>query len=406
MAAPPAVGLVVLIGLLLMGCGGGSTPLLQVDDVAFERGDVAGLSTDHLLTLAGITVLQNAMGAPDGMARAGRLHEERLMRERRVERLREETILQAAGVSEADLERRYLAQPAWELEVRHLVILAEPWEASPIRAQAREKASQALAEIRRGDPFEAVVARWSEEPGAATRGGLLRPGREGTWVRPFWEAAIRLEVGEVSGVVETPFGFHVLRLEARRALPFQAARWRVVREVAAQLGGGEVWEVKRDGWLSELEIIEPSAAPHPAYDNLFQVRVAETSDAIFARWPGGSLTEADLRLDLLSHRGRPDREESRIQAAAELALLEARAAEAGIHVTPDDVAAEMQAFSQQAAGWAAALGLEPGGTAEVRAARALEALRRTGQNAGLARDQIRDMAGVLLGGADVVIWNP
>ena len=72
----------------------------------------------------------------------------------------------------------------------------------------------------------------SEEPGAGDRGGLLRPAREGMWVDEFWAAAVALQPGEISGVVESTFGFHVLRLEDKQVVPFVEARDRVAARVA------------------------------------------------------------------------------------------------------------------------------------------------------------------------------
>jgi len=406
--APPAGYIGALLILVLSGCGGAPAAALQVGDVTFDHASLAGLSHQNLSVLAGITVLQEGLANPP---------EEILLRQRRIEQLREETILRAAGVSEADLEAQYETQPAWELEVRHLVILAEPWEPLPVRAAARSRAQEALAEILAGAPFEEVAGRWSEEPGAAPRGGLLRPGREGTWVQPFWKAALALAEGEVSGVVETPFGFHVLRLDARRVIPFSEARSGVVRQVAARLGGGEAWEALRDAWVESIEIVPPEEAPRPAFRHLFDlIHLGENPapfDPVLARWPGGELTHSTFVRDLLDQSmgavmaagTHAETMEARLQTAAEQRLLETRAEAAGIVLAPTDIAGGVQAWTQQARGWVAVLGLAADGPPEARAARALEALRRTGQNASIARDEIREAAPTLLSHVPLV-WDP
>ena len=61
---------------------------------------------------------------------------------------------------------------------------------------AEEARQRALA----GEDFAALAGEYSEEPGAAERGGLLQPGREGTWVDPFWQAALAL-VPRIDAVV-------------------------------------------------------------------------------------------------------------------------------------------------------------------------------------------------------------
>src|SRR5690606_1075757 len=109
-------------------------------------------------------------------------------------------------------------------------------ESEALRAEARRKAERALERIRAGEPFPEVAAEVSEEPGAEGRQGLLQPGREGSWVSEFWNAARALDPGEVSPVTETQYGFHVLRLEERREIPFEEARNDVTLEVAEMIG--------------------------------------------------------------------------------------------------------------------------------------------------------------------------
>jgi hypothetical protein len=70
-----------------------------------------------------------------------------------------------------------------------------------------------------------------------------------------------LEVGDVNGVVESEYGFHVIRLDGREAIPFREARPGLVAEVAAELstpeasGGGSaaLWSLGRDDLLTEAE---------------------------------------------------------------------------------------------------------------------------------------------------------
>ncbi len=63
---------------------------------------------------------------------------------------------------------------------------------------------------RRGARFEELVDEYTDEPNAKARGGDLGSFRRGQMVHEFQEAVESLRVGEVSGVVETPFGFHLV----------------------------------------------------------------------------------------------------------------------------------------------------------------------------------------------------
>jgi hypothetical protein len=78
------------------------------------------------------------------------------------------------------------------------------------REQACLRAQEARATLEQGMPFAEVVATYSEEPGATTREGSLGAIERSHVVPPFADAAFELAAGEVSHVVETDFGFHVI----------------------------------------------------------------------------------------------------------------------------------------------------------------------------------------------------
>jgi parvulin-like peptidyl-prolyl isomerase len=79
------------------------------------------------------------------------------------------------------------------------------------KAEARALAEKALVQAHGGTPFGDVVALYSDEPGAAARRGDLGKFSRGMMVPEFEAAVIQTPVGKMSGVFETPFGFHVLQ---------------------------------------------------------------------------------------------------------------------------------------------------------------------------------------------------
>jgi parvulin-like peptidyl-prolyl isomerase len=81
---------------------------------------------------------------------------------------------------------------------------------------SRAKAEGLLARVRAGEDFVKLADEFTEDPSGKGRGGDLGWFGRGMMVKPFEDAAFSLKPGEVSGVVESQFGFHIIKLEERR----------------------------------------------------------------------------------------------------------------------------------------------------------------------------------------------
>lgn len=102
------------------------------------------------------------------------------------------------------------------IAARHLLVAYQGAERvdpgiTRTRDEAHQRAVEALARARAGEDFEKLVQEYSDEPGAAERGGDLGQFRRQSMVKPFADAAFALEIGALSEIVETPFGFHVIQ---------------------------------------------------------------------------------------------------------------------------------------------------------------------------------------------------
>jgi hypothetical protein len=100
---------------------------------------------------------------------------------------------------------------AKHLLVMHVGSKAAPRSVKRTREEARARAEQALARAKGGEAFDRVVAEFTDEPGGAERHGDLGKFARDAMVKPFSDAAFALDVGQVSAVIETPFGFHVIK---------------------------------------------------------------------------------------------------------------------------------------------------------------------------------------------------
>lgn len=97
-----------------------------------------------------------------------------------------------------------------QVELRQIAVFPQVTDA--FKNAAREKAQRLLDSIRGGADFEALAKEFSDDPGSARNGGSLGLARRGVFVKEFEEAAFSLEPGEVSDIVETQFGFHIIKL--------------------------------------------------------------------------------------------------------------------------------------------------------------------------------------------------
>lgn len=89
-----------------------------------------------------------------------------------------------------------------EIKARHILI------------SDRAKAEKILAEIRGGLDFVEAAKQYTEEPGGKERGGDLGYFGKGDMVEPFEQAAFALKPGEVSDIVQTEFGYHIIKVES------------------------------------------------------------------------------------------------------------------------------------------------------------------------------------------------
>ena len=159
-----------------------------------------------------------------------------------------DTIKKSIPVADGDLQKYYDENAsrytsAEERRARHILIKADAGAAPDVKQKAKARAEALLAEARKtaaASPaaFAELAKKNSEDAGSAAQGGDLDYFGRGAMVKPFEDAAFAMKPGEISNVITSDFGYHIILLEAVRGgekKPFEAVRASIEDEVRKQL---------------------------------------------------------------------------------------------------------------------------------------------------------------------------
>lgn len=159
-------------------------------------------------------------------------------------------------VSEDDIRKYYeekkdtrFTEPR-QVRARHILLRVPPDATEKQKREAREKLEAWRREIvEQGADFAALAREHSEDPGSKEAGGELGWFGEGRMVKPFEKAAFALSPGEVSQVVETPFGLHLIQVEEvrdARVRPLEEVREEIAEEIRRERGRARAGAAARE----------------------------------------------------------------------------------------------------------------------------------------------------------------
>lgn len=144
------------------------------------------------------------------------------LEERIIQRYFEQAVRVDTVVTDAQLEQRWMSEgPGPEVRARHILIRADADASPAMRDSAKTRAEALRQRAAAGEDF-AGLARENSADGSAAEGGDLGFFGRGRMVPAFETAAFALQPGQISPVVETPFGYHVIKVEERRSQPLPA----------------------------------------------------------------------------------------------------------------------------------------------------------------------------------------
>lgn len=184
--------------------------------------------------------------------------------------LSEATLASSLPVTEAELAKYYEQHKAeFNIEERRAahILLAFPAEADAALKGKIKAQADALVKRLRANPqqFATLARQYSQDPGSAQRGGDLGFFARGVMVKPFEDTVFGMHKGQISDAVESPFGYHIIRLDDIKQLDTAALKPQLQERVRQQKAAAKFREMADK--LSELAY-QHSQTLQPIQDTL------------------------------------------------------------------------------------------------------------------------------------------
>lgn len=159
-----------------------------------------------------------------------------------VDKLLTDAVASKVTVKPEDVQAFYQAnqdhfKQGERVRASHILIQVPKDADAATKAQARAKAEDLLKQVKAGKDFAELAKANSQDPGSAPKGGDLGYFEQGEMVGPFNDAAFALKPGQVSDVVETPFGFHIIKVVDKQpggVVPFEQAKTQIEQYLEQQ----------------------------------------------------------------------------------------------------------------------------------------------------------------------------
>lgn len=317
--------LIVTLGLALLSlqaCGGitdafsQGEPIASVDNEAFSVSAAAEIlapfdgfenSVESVRSLADLwidyTVLADAMNADSTLGQVDLTPVRELQaRQQQVLEVRDSLVQVDTALTEEEVRRRWEVDDSdTEIHARHILIVPPVGATLEQRDSVRAFTRELRSRIEGGESFEQIAVTYSVDISAEDGGDLGFFGH-GQTVPAFEEAAFALQPGELSDVVETQFGFHIIRVDERRRPPFEDVRDQYRTQIQQ-----EMRSEAESGYITQLDDslnIRVTAAGLTTLSaliaNPWQPLSGASARSPMVEWDGGAVTAGDVRDYLVS----------------------------------------------------------------------------------------------------------
>ncbi|MBQ7509511.1 MAG: peptidylprolyl isomerase [Prevotella sp.] len=172
------------------------------------------------------------------------------------------------------------------IQTAHILIRAnqqapqEEWDAAKVRIDSIYKA------LKDGADFSELAKKVSQDPGSARQGGLLPFVQHGQFVKEYEDAAFALQPGEMSGIVQSPFGYHIILMKERKMLePFEEhhdaiLRFIEQRNMRDQIATQKIEKIVKETGKTEAQLLDEKTAELSAKDDEMKYLVQEYHDGL------------------------------------------------------------------------------------------------------------------------------
>lgn len=187
-------------------------------------------------------------------------------------------------------KNRFETQAA--IKARHILVRPDPKDADQAKAKAdaKKKITDLLPKAKSGAKFADLAKAFSQDPGSAKQGGDLGWFQKGVMIKAFEEAAFALNKGEVSGVIETEFGYHIIKVEDKKDggyLPLKEAE----PSIKQALAGDKAKAIAREALMTlDAKVAQASSAE--------EIKKAASADKALKPALTGMFSEDDMGVEL------------------------------------------------------------------------------------------------------------
>lgn len=159
---------------------------------------------------------------------------ERIRKKIAIRNLIDQELMQNIKIPESEMKKFYdqhtdVFKTPEQVRVSHILIMVDPSKGEEGKKKAREKIEKIKEMVKNGEEFGALAKKYSEGP-SKDKGGDLGYIRRGQVVKPFEDAAFSLKKGQVSDIVETRFGYHLIKVTDRKPpskIPFKEIKGKI-----------------------------------------------------------------------------------------------------------------------------------------------------------------------------------